>query len=152
MIRHPMNQKTILWIAGVSAVLYTAIIFWFGMAMGTRYNLRQLAVVLDDTQAQLAFNRLLEERKLELLLSRGCVTAALQKTRISIDQDMKLLASFSEGGLGRGTVKYINDRDPDFLDALKGFKSKYVDSWIEPECPTKQSQRPGPLGNLPGTR
>jgi len=108
--------------------------------MGMRSNLHELAIVLDDTQAELAFNRLLEERKLESLLSKGCTAAALEKTRISIDQDMTLLASF-EGKLSPGAAKYINDREPTLLSALKEFKSKYGNSWTEPECSTKSKKK-----------
>ncbi len=133
-----MTSKIKLWLIGIGAVLYSATIFWLGIGIGMRSNLHQTAIELDNTQAMLAFNRLLEERKLELLLSKGCVTAAVEKTNIAIDQDTKLLASLFKGKLSPWITKYVDDRDPNLLKTLDTFKSKYGDSWREPEC-TKKS-------------
>lgn len=132
------NTKVRAWLLATGIAVVMASVFWFGFAMGTRYNLRQFATGLDDTQVMLAFNRLLDERNVESLLARGCTTAALEKTRISIDQDLKVLATFSnENRLSPGITKYIDARDPTLLNTLGNFQSKYGNSWIEPECPKR---------------
>ncbi len=104
------------------------------MGIGMRSNVRQVAIEIDNTQAMLAFNRLLEERKLASLLSKGCVAAAVEEIDIRMDQDTKLLSSLFKGKLSPWVMKYVDDRDPNFSKTLDNFKSKYGDSWKEPEC------------------
>ena len=125
------------WLVGLAVVLFTTIILWLGMSMGTKMNRHETAIAIDDIQASLAFNRLLDERKLASLLSRGCVTAAAKEIDIVMDQDTKLLASLYKGKLSPSTIKYIGDRDPNLLGTLDKFKTKYGDFWKEPECPQK---------------
>ena len=133
-MKYAISPKIKPWLIGFAAVLYTAIIFWFGIALGMRSSLHQMATEIDNTQAMLAFNRLLDGRKLALLLSKGCVAAAAEKTNIGMDQDTKLLASLFKGKLSPWVTKYIDDRDPTLLSNLDKFKSKYGDSWAEPDC------------------
>jgi hypothetical protein len=97
-------------------------------------NVRQAATEIDSIQVSLAFNRLLEDRKLASLLSRGCVAAAIKETDIAMDQDTKLLASLFKGKLSPWVIKYIEDRDPSLLKTLDTFQSKYGNSWPEPTC------------------
>ena len=129
-----MRSKIKLGLIGAGSVVFTAIVFWIGMAIGMRFGSGKLESELNSTQAMLAFNRVLDERKLELLLSKGCVAQALAKTDVAIDQNTKLLATLSKARLSPWVNKYIADRDPDFLPTLDGFKSKYGDSWTEKEC------------------
>ena len=129
-----MHLKIRLWLIGVGAVVFTAIIFGIGVAIGMRHVSSQLESELNSTQAMLAFNRILDERQIKLMLSKGCVAEALAKTDIGLDQDTKLLATLFNGRLNPWVSKYITDRDPDFLRKLGEFKSKYGDSWAEPEC------------------
>jgi hypothetical protein len=88
-----VNAKIKSGLIGVVALVFIAMIFWLGIGVGVKYGSSQLAIELNSTQAMLAFNRILDERKLNLLLSKGCVTEALAKTDIAIDQDTKLIAS-----------------------------------------------------------
>jgi hypothetical protein len=136
-----MASKTKLWTIALAAALLMVVVFWFGMTVGTRMGLDHIAIEVDNTQAILTFNRLLEGRRLEMLLSRGCVEAAKKKVDIRIDQDTKLLASLFKGTLSPRVAKYVNDRDPGFLQSLDKFTSKYGDSWKEPDC-----EQNGPLG------
>jgi hypothetical protein len=113
------------------------------MATGIRIGSRHTAIEIDDVQAMLAFNRILQERKLASLLSRGCMAAAIEETDIRIDQDTKLLASLFKGRLSPRVSKYVDDRDPNLRETLDNFKSKYGDSWREPRCAdSKGSKRP----------
>lgn len=89
---------------------------------------------LDETQAMLWFNHLLEFRDIEANLSKGCSAEALEKTRISIDYEMHLLSDFHKANENSSLNKYISDRDPKLLGQLESFKSKYGSSWIEPRC------------------
>lgn len=127
-------SKMKLSLIGVSGVVFLAIVFWLGMAIGTRFVSGQLESELNSAQAMLAFNRILEGRQIGALLAKGCVAQALEKTNIAMDQDTKLIASLFNGKLSPQVSKYISDRDPSFLRSLDGFKSKYGDAWIEPEC------------------
>src|SRR5258708_39282514 len=123
-----MGSRTKLWLIGLGAVLYTVAVFWFGIVVSTRINLHQTAIEIDNTQAILAFNRLLEGRRLELLLSKGCLEAAKEKVDIRIDQDTRLLASLIKGELSPRVAKYIDDRDSHLLETLDKYTSKYGDS------------------------
>ena len=58
----------------------------------------------------------------------------LKKTRISIDQEMTLLSSFYQENRTTWLNKYISDRDPTLLKQLETYKSKYGNSWTEPQC------------------
>jgi hypothetical protein len=123
------------WLVGLAVVLFTTIILWLGISIGTKINRHETAIAIDDIQASLAFNRLLEERKLASLLSRGCVAAAAKEVDIVMDQDTKLLASLYKGKLSPSAIKYIENRDPNLLKTLDTFKSRYGEIWKEPECP-----------------
>lgn len=125
------------WLVGLAVVLFATIILWLGMNIGTKMNRYGTAIAIDDIQASLAFNRVLEERKLASLLSRGCVAAAAMEVDIRMDQDTNLLASLYKGKLSPSTIKYIEDRDPNLLKSLDTFKSRYGAIWEEPECPQK---------------
>jgi hypothetical protein len=129
-----MNARIKFGLISVVALVFIAVIFWLGFGIGLRYGTSQSEIELNNTQAMLAFNRILDERKLSLLLSKGCITEALTRTDIAIDQNTKLIASFFKGKLSPWVSKYISDRDPNFLHSLDGFKSKYGDSWTETEC------------------
>jgi hypothetical protein len=132
--RYPMPSKKKLWLIGIGVVFYTAAIVWLGMGFGMRSSVRRVGIEIDNTQAMLAFNRVLKERKLALLLSKGCVAAAAKEIDIALDQDTKLLSSLFKGELSPWVSKYVNDRDQNFLKSLETFKSKYGDSWKEPDC------------------
>ena len=134
-----MNSRTRLLLIGIGAVLYTGAIFWLGIGIGTRMNVNRTAVEVDNTQAMLTFNRLIEGRRLELLLSKGCLDAAREKVEIRMDQDTKLLASLFKGTLSPWVAKYVDDRDPKLLGTLDKFRSKYGDSWAEPDCEQNRS-------------
>ena len=132
-----MTTKLKTWLIALGGVICTLIIFWVGVSVGTRAARHATATAIDDIQASLAFNRVLEGRKLESLLSRGCTAAAAKEVDILLDQDTKLLASLYRGKLSPATIKYIDDRDPKLLKTLGTFKSKYGEIWQEPECPQK---------------
>ena len=62
----------------------------------------------------------------------------LKETDIAMDQDTKLLASLFKGKLSPWVIKNIEDRDPNLLKTLDNFKSKYDNSWPEPNCEQKR--------------
>lgn len=120
---------------GFAGVAYTLVILWLGTFFGASLSRHQAEIAIDDVQASLAFNRVLEGRKLNSLLSRGCAAAAAKQVDILLDQDTKLLASLYNGKLSPSTIKYIEVRDSTFLPSLATFKSKYGEIWREPDCP-----------------
>ncbi len=79
-----MRLRARLWL-----ILYSMAILWIGIGIGIRINLHRTAIEIDNTQAILAFNRLLEGRRLELLLSKGCLEAAKEKVDIRIDHALR---------------------------------------------------------------
>jgi len=108
-----------------------------GLYVGERWAIANLSVELDSTQAMLAFNRILVERRMQSLLTKGCMDAAMKEMEIDEDQDTRLLAEFFQGKLTPWTRKYVSDRDPDLVKTLSTFKSKYGDMWQQPDCQKK---------------
>ena len=122
------------WIGAIGCVLAIVISFAIGDSLGQRSMLAVARVDLNSVQAMLAFNRLQDERELQLMLSKGCVAQVQSLLSYDEDQDMQLLAGFVKGKLNPEDVKYIADRDPKLLSSLSTFKSKYGSRWEIPEC------------------
>ena len=111
--------------------------FLAGGQLSYKHSLEGFSVALDETQAMLWFNHLLQFREIEADLEiRGCEEVALEKTRIAIDGELRLLSSFHQEYPDSSLNKYITDRDAKLLDRLKSFTSKYGDSWTVPQCRT----------------
>lgn len=91
-------------------------------------------VELDKTQAMLAFNHMGRYRELESDLARGCYSEALEKAKVSKDQELSLLAAFFKEHPDTSINQYVSDRDPALVEQLKTFKSSYGNSWKEPQC------------------
>jgi hypothetical protein len=109
--------------------------FAAGATLWQRHNMEGFGVALAETQAMLWFNHLLQFREIEADLEKnGCEKVALEKAKIAIDVEMRLLSSFHEEHPDSPLNKYISDRDAKLLSELKGFKSKYGDSWTVPQC------------------
>ena len=106
----------------------------FASNSAMKHQLTAFRVGLDEAQAALWFNHLLQFREIESDLSRGCSTEALEKTRIAIDEEMSLLSSFHKKSPNSSLNKYISDRDPKLLSQLENFKSKHGSSWTVPQC------------------
>ena len=122
-------------IASLAAVGLLALTATVSFMLGTKTNRAENAVGIASVQAVLGFNHLLRYRVLEADLSKGCASEALAKVRISIDQETRLLSSYYSEHNSPSVSEYIAKRDPTLLTQLKGFKSKYGDSWSEPQCP-----------------
>jgi hypothetical protein len=91
-------------------------------------------VGLQETQAMLWFNHLIQFREIESDLSKGCSPEALEKSRIAIDGELRLLSEFHKEYPNSSLNKYISDRDPKLLSQLESYKSKYGNSWTVPQC------------------
>lgn len=106
--------------------------------MGQRSMLGAMSLQLTSVQADLAFNRLIDERHWKTLLANGCEAQATKAIDVSEDQDMELLAEFFlKGKVDAAAIKYVTDRDPTLIAQLKSFKSKYGQGWSEEECKAK---------------
>ena len=126
-----MNKLLLVVAAAVLFLLTTAGSFF----LGTKLERHQFAEELDATQGMLWFNNLLQFRKIESNLAKGCSAAALEATKIAIDKEMELLSEFHKDHGASWLNKYISDRDPNLLDQLGSFQSKYGTVWEEPKCP-----------------
>ncbi|WP_417069863.1 hypothetical protein [Niveibacterium terrae] len=91
-------------------------------------------IELADIQAMLWFNHLNEYREIEDRLVGGCASAALEKVRVDIDQEMKLLAGFRYEYPGSLMNKFISERDPKLLAQLDGLKSERRAPRVETKC------------------
>jgi hypothetical protein len=120
-------------VAGVMALVVALGSFALGAMSQHRRN-EQINVDLAAGQAMLWFNHLLRFRELESDLTKGCSAEALEKVKISIAEEMRLLSSFYHEHNNTWLNKYISDRDPKLLAQLATFKSPYGNSWTEPQC------------------
>jgi hypothetical protein len=118
-------------IAAVS-VLFAA---FGGYVLGAKIEQTKSARALNEAQATLWFNHLLQFREIETDLAKGCSGAALEAAQIAIDQEMGLLAGFHRDHEGPSLAnKYISDRDPQLLSQLESFKRKYGVYIPTPQC------------------
>lgn len=118
----------------IGSVVAIVVAFAVGESLGQHSMIAGMSVQLDGTQAMLAFNRLDDERQLQTLLSKGCVTQAQSQLDYYEDRDTKLLSEFFKGKLDPETRKYVSDRDSKLAESLSSFRSKYGDRWDEPAC------------------
>jgi hypothetical protein len=124
------RRITILLVLGAAL----AIAFVAGDSVGQRELLRAFNVQLDDVQAMLTFNRLLEERDLQAMLSKHRLEQAGLTVDIRIDKDMELLQEFFGGKLSPSTREYVSKRDASLEKSLTTFQSKYGRRWTVPAC------------------
>jgi hypothetical protein len=118
----------------LAAAIIAALSVAIGESLGQRSMLKQAGIQLDGVQAMLLFDRIVEERKLKSLLAHGCATEAMTAIDHNENSDLKLLAEFANGKLDQSAVTYISNRDANILNELKTFKSKFGNTWPEPEC------------------
>lgn len=108
--------------------------FVIGDSIGQRSMRKPVRIQVDGLQAMLLVNRIVEERKIKALLAGGCATEAMTAVDHYENSDLKLLTEFVNGNLDEGTITYITNQAPNILNELKTFKSKYGNTWREPQC------------------
>jgi hypothetical protein len=126
-----VNRK---YLGAALIVVVAALAFAIGDSYGQRTMLKAMSPQFDGVQAMLAYNRLDDDRKLGVLLSKGCVSQAQGFLDFDEDQQTRLLSEFFRGQVDQGTIKYVTDRDPKLVASLPAFKSKYGSRWEEPDC------------------
>src|SRR5690348_16198802 len=124
-------KKALLMIAILLALLATWVI---AMRLGFRSALKLSDKDLDSVQATLAFNRIMDDRRMEYLLAKGCIDQAKRHVDISKNLDTEVLAEIYKRGITPDATEYINDRDPKLLPTLSAFKNKYGTTWTENAC------------------
>jgi hypothetical protein len=117
-----------------AVVVVCILSFLIGDSVGQRSMRKPVRIQVDGVQAMLLVDRLVEERKIKSLLARGCATEAMSALDHNENSDLRLLAEFVNGDLDRSALTYITTQAPNILDELKTFKSKYGNTWREPEC------------------
>ena len=113
-------------------VLLAIVLFGVGVILGQRLLMRKAGVQVRGVQAVLLFDRIVEERTLKSLLTRGCVTEAIGEISNRELADRKTLSQFAYEKLDRDTIAYINKRDPNILNELDSPTGSYTNTW--PGC------------------
>jgi len=121
-------------LVAIACVLALAIIWVVALRVAYKLTSRRFDQVLIGVQANLAFNRLIDDRRMAFLLSKGCIDQAKRHVDINQDQDTELLAEFYKTGLPPEAIQYINLRDSKLLSTLGTFKSRYGMRWTEKVC------------------
>jgi TonB family protein len=65
------------WNPATLTVLLAIVLFGGGVILGQRLMFRRFGVQLRDVQAELFFDRIVQEREIKALLARGCITEAI---------------------------------------------------------------------------
>ena len=128
------NMKIRNLMLGLGLIAAIGLAFILGEILGQRSSVKQMRINLDGMQAMLLTDQIVEKRKVRSLLAGGCPTEAQEELNITENVEMKLLAEFVDGKLDRSSLEYINSRDPNILDELKTFKSKYPSKRPEVSC------------------
>jgi hypothetical protein len=123
---------------GVAWLLSVIAVAAFVSGRALKNQVFAFGIELDKTQATLAFNHMVRYRELEHDLSKGCYAEALEKAKISKDEELMLLSSFFKEHPEPAFAKYVRDREPSLPGELKDFKSAYFDAqkqtWAWPRC------------------
>lgn len=77
----------------------TATGYWVGVNGGVKYVSRQLVVELNSNEQKHEFDQIIDGRKLNSLLSKGCLPEALATIDNTIDMNTQLLADQFKRGL-----------------------------------------------------
>jgi hypothetical protein len=109
-------------------------IFAIGLSVGQRSMLSIAKTNLANTQAELLFNRVEDERHLSNLLKRGCVGPAAAFVAYVTDADMRLMHGFILGKKMDEALSYIRDRDPEVLKEAARYSPRFPNPWEEPTC------------------
>ena len=124
-------------VTGLGVVL-AIVLFGVGVIVGQRLMLRAVSVQLRDVQAMLLFNRIVQEREIKSLLTRGCVTQATGEVSNNELADRKTLAGFVHEKLDRDTIAYINKRDANILNEDPPAGS-FTNTW--PGCTKRKREK-----------
>jgi hypothetical protein len=134
------SQKRFLYVKTPNVMLGLAFIaavglsFAVGESLGQRSMVKQMRINLDGVQAMLLADQIVERRKVRSFLIGGCRTEALEEIDFTENAEMKLLAEFVTSNLDKSSLEYINSRNPNFLDEIRTFKSKYPSKRPEVSC------------------
>jgi hypothetical protein len=120
------------WTITVATVLLAIVLFGGGVILGQRLMLRAFAIQLRGVQATLLFDRIVQEREIKTLLTRGCVSVAIGEISNSELADRKTLAAFVHEKLDRDTIAYINKRDSNILSEIDSPTGSFTNTW--PGC------------------
>jgi hypothetical protein len=120
------------WTITVATVLLAIVLFGGGVILGQRLMFRAFAIQLRGVQATLLFDRIVQEREIKTLLTRGCVNVAIGEISNSEFADRKTLAAFVHEKLDRETIAYINKRDPNILSEIDSPTGSFTNTW--PGC------------------
>jgi hypothetical protein len=93
---------------------------------------RAFRIQLSGVQTTLLLDRIVQERKIKSILERGCVTEAIGEISNNELADRETLSRFVHEKLDRGTIAYINRRDPNILNELDSPSGSFTNTW--PGC------------------
>jgi len=127
-----LNRTHIIWLVVCCAAALVS--FSVGERLEQRRMLARDNQALAGVQADLAFNRLLDERHWAELVKKGCTDQIAKSLDVAQDKDKELIAGYINEGLDASAIHYIAIRDPNLIEELKSFKSEYGSSWSEEAC------------------
>jgi hypothetical protein len=127
-----MTQRNMILAGGTMALAILS--FVIGDSAGQRSMRNPFRIQMDGVQAMLLVDRIVEERKLKCLLAHDRAAEALKAIDFKENSDLKVLADFLNGDLDPPAVAYITNQDPNIINELKTFKSKYGNTHPAVEC------------------
>jgi hypothetical protein len=125
-----MTKRT--WAISCLTVVLGIVLFGGGVVFGQRFLRGKFGAELRYVQGSLLFDRIVQEREIKALLTRGCIPEAIGEISNQELADRKTLSSFVHENPDRDTVAYINKRDSHFLSELDSPAGSFANTW--PGC------------------
>jgi hypothetical protein len=120
------------WTLATLTILLAVVLFGGGVILGQRLMFGRFGVQLRGVQAELLFDRIVQEREIRALLARGCATEAIGEISNHELADRKTLSDFVHEKLDGDTIAYISKRDLNILNELDSPEGSFTNTW--PGC------------------
>lgn len=129
------NKRLMVALAAGLWVITTAGAFVVGLIVDHRQMSSIISVGLDNTQAELLFNRIDNENHVSDLLKKGCTEQASQFIDYTTDNDMQLMHEFVLEKKMDEALSYIKVRNPAVLKEAATYSPRFPNPWEEKACP-----------------
>jgi hypothetical protein len=94
----------------------------------------EISTIVNEVQANSAFNRIVDDRQVVDLMKRNCYEDALKMLEWNMKDQTRIMSDLVKEGVGPDFVKYVEDRAPGLLTS-EGKQLRTAQNRYEPQCP-----------------
>lgn len=124
-------RRWIIFVSIVSTVLLSAS---GGYLWCYRVSVVEISTIVNEVQANSAFNRIVDDRQVVDLMKRNCYEDALKMLEWNMKDQTRIMSDLVKEGVGPDFVKYVEDRAPGLLTS-EGKQLRTAQNRYEPQCP-----------------